>query len=293
MSRESWFSQKSQIYSIEVYKTLYPEIKDKIQENISVFDILEWIENEVKAAFQKQYNKLPKPGAINNCRGRWNEFIITSFLAQISIDLHSSRQLRFVPFQLPNSTQSNPKTETTELPEAASKFLEIFKQEEFQEDQDLHNISTFKNKIFFSSPDYILSVINNEQVFHEVELLLKGQAEEAAYLGTEVYNLLRGKLSAKEVKAVASVKISNRPDRRYQALYETAMIKAIAYASNQSWKYYMITAEESSPSDLIIFTQGIAPHGIALNQELKSVDQVYSCSNKQDLVPVVEDALSS
>jgi hypothetical protein len=71
------------------------------------------------------------------------------------------------------------------------------------------------------------------------------------------------------------------------------MIKAIAYASNQSWKYYMITAEESSQSDLIIFTQGIAPHGIALNQELKSVDQVYSCSNKQDLVPVVEDALSS
>lgn len=41
----------------------------------------------------------------------------------------------------------------------------------------------------------------------------------------------------------------------------------------------MITAENLSNSDRRIFTHGIAPHGIALNQDLKSVDNMYSAYN--------------
>ena len=87
------------------------------------------------------------------------------------------------------------------------------------------------------------------------------------------------------------MKVSNRPDCRYQALYETAMIKAISYTSGQIWKYYMITAEDFSNSDKRIFKQGIAPHGIALNIDLKSVDNMYSDYKQQDLINLVEDAI--
>ncbi len=302
MSKEHWFSN-GKINSSEVYQTLYPEVKDKINQNISVLNILEWIEREVKTAYQDKSEKALAQGALNNCRGRWNEFLITSFLAQIAIDLYSSRQLSFVAFRLPSSANSNKTAKRSELyqevtiqetvsSEAASKFLAIFQKEEFQENQGLHHINEFKDKIFFSSPDYVLSILDDQGLFNQIQPFLNQQANEAKSLGTEIYKLLQGKLKAKEVKAVLSVKISNRPDRRYQALYETAMIKAIGYACNQIWKYYMITAEPASPSDLKIFTEGIAPHGIAIKQELRSVDQVYSCSNKKDLLKLVEDALS-
>lgn len=306
MSKENWFSN-GKINSRDVYETLYFQVQEKINKNISVLDILRWIEGEVKAAYKE--TNIDKSeidltqGALNNCRGRWNEFLITSFLAQIAIDLHSSRQLYFVAFRLPSSAQSNKTVKKFELqkevtiqetvsPEAASKFLALFQKEEFEENQGLHHINQFKDKIFFSSPDYVLSILDDKGLFEQIQPLLSEQAQEAKSLGTELYKLLQGKLKAKEVKAVLSVKISNRPDRRYQALYETAMLKAIGYACNQIWKYYMITAEKTSLSEVKIFTEGIAPHGIAIKQELRNVDQVYSCSNKQDLLKLVEDALS-
>ncbi len=301
MSKENWFSN-GKINSRDVYETLYSQVKEKINQNISVLDILRWIEEEVKTAYEDKFEKALTQGALNNCRGRWNEFLITSFLAQIAIDLHSSRQLCFVALRLPSSGQTNKTakksklkkegtTEETVSSEAASKFLALFQKEEFQENQGLHHINQFKDKIFFSSPDYIVSVLDDKDLFNQIQPFLNQQAKEAKCLGTEIYKLLQGKLKAKEVKAVLSAKISNRPDRRYQALYETAMIKAIGSACNQIWKYYMITAEQASPSDIRIFTEGIAPHGIALNENLRSVDQVYSCSNKQDLLKLVEDAL--
>ena len=117
------------------------------------------------------------------------------------------------------------------------------------------------------------------------------QAQQPEYLGVEIYDLLKGKLKAREVKAVISVKVWNRPDRRYQALYETAMIKAISYRSGQIWKYYMITAENLSNSDKRIFSQGIPPHGIALNKDFKSVDNMCSDYNYQDLINLVKDAI--
>ncbi|HBW56818.1 MAG TPA: deoxyribose-phosphate aldolase [Oscillatoriales bacterium UBA8482] len=314
MSKKDWFLQKKggiTIKSSEVYQTLYLQIKEKINQNTSVLDILSWIEAEVKIAYEETYKGKSKikltQGALNNCRGQWNEFLTTSFLAEIAIDFYSNRKLYFVPFRLPSSGQTNKtvkkskskkkgtieetvSTEETLSSEAVSKFLALFKEEEFQENQGLHHINQFKDKIFFSSPDYVLSVLDDKDLFNQIQPLLKQQAKEAKSLGTEIYKLLQGKLKAKEVKAALSVKISNRPDRRYQPLYEAAMIKAIGYACNQIWKYYMITAEKASPSDIKIFTQGILPHGIAIQQELRSVDQVYSCSNKEDLMNLVEDA---
>ena len=80
---------------------------------------------------------------------------------------------------------------------------------------------------------------------------------------------------------------------RKSCLYETAIIKAISYTSGQVWKYEMITSEDFSNSNKRIFSQGIAPHGIALNLDLKSVDNIYSDYKRQYLINLVEDAIFS
>ncbi|MGK7919833.1 MAG: Cfr10I/Bse634I family restriction endonuclease [Trichodesmium sp.] len=291
----SWFStvtrqgeQKIQINSREVYQTLYLEIKQKLASDISVTKVLEWIVNRVVVAYenyQKQYQtKITKltTGALNNSKGRWHEFIVTGLFAEVALDFYLKHQISLVIFRIPNSRD-----------ETQPEYLKIFQNQEFQINYPLENIETIKERIFFSSPDYVISVIEDEPLFHLIQPYIDIQAKQPEYLGVEIYDLLKGKLKAREVKGVVSVKVSNRPDRRYQALYETAMIKAISYTSRQIWKYYMITAEDFSNSDKRIFRQGIAPHGIALNLDLKSVDNMYSDYKQQDLINLVEDAIFS
>ncbi|WP_254174047.1 Cfr10I/Bse634I family restriction endonuclease [Planktothrix pseudagardhii] len=166
MSKEHWFlkqeTEKDTKYTIkgsEVYQTLYPQIKDKIDKNESVIDILTWIEAEVKTAYNEAYKGSEielTQGALNNCRGQWNEFLITSFLAEIAIDFYSTHKLYFVPFRLARSGETNktvkkPKsqkkgtsqetvsTEETVSSEAASKFLALFHKDEFKENKGLHH----------------------------------------------------------------------------------------------------------------------------------------------------------
>ncbi|MEQ8466791.1 Cfr10I/Bse634I family restriction endonuclease [Coleofasciculus sp. E1-EBD-02] len=87
-----------------------------------------------------------------------------------------------------------------------------------------------------------------------------------------------------------ALKTSNRPDRRYQPLFEAAMIKAMRYILQQNWKYYMV-ASELSDADQTIFSTAIAPHGIAIEQDSRLVDGTYLYNYKLDLVPLVESAI--
>ncbi len=288
-----WFSKvrrRGKIRSIEIYKSLYSQIQDRLNNNVPVVDILNWMDNKVTEHFYNRFQKVPTQGAMSNCKGRWNELIATEFFSQISLDFFSKTNQFVIIFRLPSSQSSNSKQDAATV----SRFLNLFQISEFDREQALYNISEFKDKIFFSSPDYAVSIIEDRQLFENIEPCLRVKTRKPADLDVdiyEIYGLLKGQLKASEIKAVASIKVSNRPDRRYQALYETAMIKAIGYTSNQNWKYYMITAEESSQSDQRIFTQGIAPHGIAVNQYLQNVDHVYSGYTKKDLVNLVEDAI--
>jgi hypothetical protein len=149
-------------------------------------------------------------------------------------------------------------------------------------------ITAFKGKIFLPSPDYIIAILENEEISTSVQLLLEQQAREPDSL--ELYNFLKGKLYIEEFKAAASLKTSNRPDRRYQPLFEAAMIKAMGYVLQQGWKYYMVASELSS-ADNIIFTTAIAPHGVALQQNFKLVDGTYPYTRKEDLVPLIQAAI--
>lgn len=138
------------------------------------------------------------------------------------------------------------------------------------------------------SPDYIIATINNRETSTLIQSLLEEQVRRPDILS--IYNLLQGKLKVEEVKAAISLKTSNRPDRRYQPLFEAAMIKAMGHTLQQNWQYYMVASELSS-ADRIIFNTAIAPHGIAIEQDSQLVDGTYLYNKKLDWLPLVESAI--
>lgn len=214
--------------------------------------------------------------------GRWNEFIATSLLSEIVFDINQETQACIAVFSLPNS-----RVQSEGADELSSKFLSLFRKDEFALEKALAKITPFKDNIFLPSPDYIIAVLEKEQLT-QIQPLLKQQGRQPDSLA--LYELLKGKLHIKEVRAVASLKTSNRPDRRYQPLFEAAMIKAMGYALQQSWQYYMV-ASELTAADRTMFRKAIAPHGVAVQQDFKLVDGTYPYTRKADLVPLVEAAI--
>lgn len=287
VSSTEWFTDgrdgKFQINSITIYKNLSSEIVTKLDNNLSISEILNWIKNETIKAFNEKYAKPPQVGALNNAVGRWNEFIATSLLSEIVFDLNQKTEVCIAVFSLPNS-----QVQREGVDEAYSKFLSLFRHDDFATGKALAKLRAFKSKIFLPSPDYIIAVLEDKEISISVQPLLKQQAKKPDSL--ELYNFLKGKLRIEEFKAAASLKTSNRPDRRYQPLFEAAMIKAMGYVLQQNWQYYMVASELSS-ADSTVFTTAIAPHGIAVEQDFKLVDGTYPYSRKEDLVPLIQAAI--
>ncbi len=283
VNSSEWFTErlngKYQINSIAIYRSLSSEIVSKIQKDLSVSEVINWIKSETIKAFSSKYAKPPEVGALNNAIGRWNEFIATSLLSEIVINVNQEDNRCIAVFSLPNSQVQKEGVE-----EASSKFLSLFHNKESVTGKVLSRITPFKSNIFLPSPDYIITVLENESISASVQSLLERQAKEPGSLG--LYNFLKGKLHLKDVKAAASLKTSNRPDRRYQPLFEAAMIKSMGYVLEQDWQYYMIASDLSS-ADRTIFNTAIAPHGVALQQNFKLVDGTYLYSRKKDLLPLI------
>lgn len=225
----------------------------------------------------------PQVGALNNATGRWNELIATSLLSEIVFDINQDTEACIAVFSLPNS-----RVQTEGADEASSKFLNLFSNNEFATEYALAKIKPFKDNIFLSSPDYIIAVLQNKENSAFVQPLLEQQARDPDSLA--MYKFIKGKLRIEEVKAAISLKTSNRPDRRYQPLFEAAMIKAMGHVLQQSWQYYMVASELTS-ADRTIFNTAIAPHGVALEQNFKLVDGTYPYTRKADLVPLVAAAI--
>ncbi|MFB2836184.1 Cfr10I/Bse634I family restriction endonuclease [Floridanema evergladense] len=287
VSDNEWFTQKSngkvQINSIIIYRNLSTELVEKLDNNQSVNEIINWLKDRTIAAFRSTYGKNPEVGALNNAAGRWNEFIATSLLSEIFFDMNQRNNSCTAIFSLPNSQLQREGTD-----EVSSKFLSLFNNEQFIDGNDLAKIAPFKDKIFLPSPDYIIVEMSNRNTFSSIQTLLKEQAKNPDNLA--LYNRFKGTLQATEVKAAVSLKTSNRPDRRYQPLFEAAMIKAMGYILTQSWRYYMVASELTS-ADRTIFSTAVAPHGIVLEQNLQLVDGTYLYNRKQDLMPLVDAAL--
>jgi hypothetical protein len=283
---EQWFSKKAsnriQINSIIIYNDLSPEILKKLGNNLPVPEIVNWIKDTTKEAFLKKYNKIPEVGSLNNAIGRWNEFIATTLLSEIVFDLNQKNKKCIAVFSLPNSQLDSQSGD-----EISSKFLSLFSNENINKSK----ISPFKEQILLPSSDYIIAEMINEDKedkFELIQQLLKKQAKNPDIL--EIYHFFQKKLQLEQVKATVSLKTSNRSDRRYQPLFEAAIIKAIGYTLQQNWRYYMV-ASTLTPADETIFSKAIAPHGIALGQNFKLVDGTYLYNKKEDLVSLIESAI--
>jgi hypothetical protein len=238
---------------------------------------------ETSKAFRKKHNKNPELGALNKVVGDWNEFIATSLLSQIVLEINQERMIYVAVFALPSSRLQKEGTD-----EVSSKFLSLFSNNDLTPGIGLAKIAPFRNQIFLPSPDYIILVLSRSDIAQLIQPILEGQVRNPDSL--DLYNFFKGKLHAEDMKAVVSLKTSNRPDRRYQPLFEAAMIKAMGYALEQNWRYYMVASELSS-ADMTIFSTAIAPHGIALQQNLNLVDGTYRYNCKTDLVLLVESAI--
>ena len=283
-----WFTERTngkiQINSTAIYRYLSLEVVERLDSNLSVNEIIDWIRNKTREAFSSIYGKNPEVGDLNNATGRWNEFIATSLLSEIVLEINKDNDSCSAVFSLPNSQSQKEGAE-----EASSKFLSLFKSIEFASGQPLAKLAPFKDYIFMPSPDYIIVVLGKSDVATSINPLLEQQVKNPDSLA--LYNFLKGKLQLEQVKAAASLKTSNRPDRRYQPLFEAAMIKAMGYVLHQNWQYYMVASELTS-ADRTIFTTAVAPHSIALEQNFKLVDGTYLYARKTDLIPLVESAIT-
>lgn len=226
--------------------------------------------------FKKSTKKLTD-GALNNCSGAWNEYIAASYLTYFSLKFNKSSESKIaIITDLPATVVKN-----------GSTFLKLFRDEEFEPGQSLHPLKEIKKQIFFPSPDLIVLSLNKSfYKLHNIVDLLDQQARTPYQ--SNLYPELEGQITASNILSVASLKTSYRPDRRYQPLFETAMIKAITYGLEQNWKYYMI-ASQVSTSDEILFNNLISPHEIVMkylevkNVSTRFVDQTYIYKDKDSL----------
>ncbi|MCW6036719.1 Cfr10I/Bse634I family restriction endonuclease [Spirulina subsalsa FACHB-351] len=270
-----WFSTRSgqnvATNSIKVYQDLSRQIINHINKGISIPDVLLQIEHLVKEECQKQYKLNPTVGSLNNSKGRWNELITTSLLSKIVVETNSISQQNgrsMVVFSLP-------KADTYQ--KIPSVFLTLFKKTELQKLQT--------QNIFFSSPDYIIAFLNHDPTqFRDIQNLLTQQSYDPNSFN--MFNYFKGSLEFQQVRAIISLKTSNRPDRRYQPLFEAAMIKAIKCYLQVNWQYYMVCSEITL-SDHKMFQEAIAPHSIITQKEELLVDGTYTYNKKADLVRLV------
>lgn len=288
LNDDVWFTEtakgKFRINSKAIYKKLSQEIVIRLTQNFSVSEILDWLKHETIQAFKIKYSQNPQVGALNKAIGGWNELIATSLLSEILFEINRESGLCIVAFSMPNS-----KFQLEGLDEVYSNFLNLFdKNNSDESNQKWSKMKPFNDKIFMPSPDYIIVLLKNPTNFEFIQSLLHQQARDPNSLA--LYNFFKGKLHIEEVKAAVSLKTSNRPDRRYQPLFEAAMIKSIAHVLQQNWKDYMVVSD-LTPADKTIFSTAIAPHGVAMEENYKLVDATYTYTRKGDLLPLVQAAV--
>ena len=88
VNNTEWFAERTngkiQINSTAIYRDLSLEIVERLDRDDSVNEIIDWIRTKTREAFSSIYGKNPEGGALNNATGRWNEFIATSLLSELS-----------------------------------------------------------------------------------------------------------------------------------------------------------------------------------------------------------------
>ncbi len=286
----TWFKDRKnrkgevvgQIRKQMIYESLSSEIVQKIEENLPANRIVDWIKEQTKIAHYQKYGIELKTGALNNAAGDWNEFMVTSAFSEIAIEMNSKCSgLTVAVFPLPNMESSAIVSSQT-----SSRFLALFKQSAFEVGGELNEINSYKDRIFFSSPDYIVVLLERNRL-SEIQPLLERQARRPNV--NVIYRYLRGTLDPHELKAAISVKTEYRPDRRYQPLFEATLVKQLGYVGKQNWKFYMVSSKETG-ADTSLFDRVTTPDAYA--HDYKLVDGSFLFLRKADLIRIIESAIS-
>lgn len=181
------------------------------------------------------HNQIPSGGSLNNCKGRWNEF---SFLYSAHASILSQREDIYI---VKMGNESSVKFWQLYKPDSRSRFIDFL---ETLREEDL--------VVRCSTPDFVLvrkSVIA-DSIPDSQELFGKSTFDEL----NNLYKKLINKCSPKDVISFISVKTSNRPDRRYQILYEANITKlASRYIHDESHPLQFHVIGTSNDSDAEVF----------------------------------------
>jgi Cfr10I/Bse634I restriction endonuclease len=206
---------------------LYPRV-----DNNQINQVSDKISDLIKDLSLKQFKKLPSSGSLNNCKGRWNEFSFF-YSAHLSI-LENTNDLYLV--KLGN--------------ESSLKFWEIYSELSRKSFEDfLREIG--KKKIFVrcSTPDFVLikrNILNSIPDYSDINFF--------SYL-KDLYKQIINKCEPSDIISFISLKTSNRPDRRYQILYEANITKyASKYIHDSSCPLRFDAIGESNSSDSEVFS---------------------------------------
>jgi hypothetical protein len=106
-----WFTLKNTnklaVNGKEVYQSLYSQIKDQLEENIAINEIVNWLKEETISKCLEIYNQQPTTGSLNNCLGAWNEYIAITLLSEIIIKFNYNHQSNLIIFSLPKTQVLN------------------------------------------------------------------------------------------------------------------------------------------------------------------------------------------
>lgn len=237
-------SGKLKVQADLAFIAIYPTLP----KNIKINEISLTIKNQVISEAKAQFNKIPTLGSLNNCSGRWNEL---AFLLSAHESILKETQDLYI-IKLGN--------------EASIKFWEVYK-----------GVARLKlNKLFSelgqkgislrcSTPDFVVVKKNVlEEKIPEISISKISPQQIASIL--ELYKELKEKCEPSDVKSFISIKVSNRPDRRYQILYEANITKYIGkhiYESGSQLRFAVIG--ESNTQDTDVFN---APKIFTLPTEL-------------------------
>jgi Cfr10I/Bse634I restriction endonuclease len=219
------------------FEAIYPTLD---LNGLTFLDIVDLIEREVR----QKYGSKATQGSLNNCRGTWNElaFIME---AHRSI-LRATTDLYIVKMGNENSIR------LWEIYDPVSR-------ERYE--QLLTQLKQRKQPIFIrcSTPDFV--VINRDIVANSPRAeILKSVAPSVSSVN-KLYKEIKNKCSPDRVKGFISLKASNRPDRRYQIVWEanvTKLMHSYIHQSNQKLRYDVIS-EESNSSDKEVFCNPLMP----------------------------------
>lgn len=243
--------------SIGIISSNFTAVVDKILSGESFTDCLDFLEAQAK---QKHPNATT--GAINNCRGRWFEVILT-YLCN---------------YQVRNSDIFFLKLGTA----SEHSIFDIFQ----GTSEILGRLLVNGNSLNLSIPDLIVvDISNNAQMKKwKHELCCLSTRDNSIDITTSIlssYNLITANpIEFKNCKALCSIKTSLRPDRKYQAMYEAEFVKAFQRRffpeSNYTPKYIMVGPLEARATRMIL-ENNLSLISIALNgtTELKpTIDKV-------------------